>query len=172
MSLRAKISFSCALFVALAFLAPAASAARPLVAKDGKIHACYKFRGKHKGALRVVHGPRVRCSKKWRKVAWYVRPPIGSQGTPGPQGAPGPAGPIDTVSVEALENKVTELLNRVESLETVVGSLCTQTEQLNQQTTALGSTLGSLGTVLEVALVAFEAPAVPAPLPSFSCPAF
>lgn len=170
MSLRAKISFSCVLFVALAFLAPAASAARPLVAKDGKIHACYKFRGKHKGALRVVHGPRVRCRKKWRKVAWYVRPPIGSQSAPGPQGIPGPPGPIDTASVEALENKVTDLLNRVENLETAVGSLCAETKQLNEQTTALGKTLTSLGTLLEVALVAFEAPAVPTALPEYSCP--
>lgn len=173
MSRLMKLVFPCALLVALALLVPAGSAAaRPLVAKDGKIHACYKFRGKHKGALRVVHGPRVRCRKRWRKVAWSVRSSGGSAGAPGPQGVPGPQGPIDTAAVEGLENRVDELLNRVESLETMVGSLCAQTKVLNEQTTALGNTLSSLGTLLEVALVAFEAPTVPTALPSYNCPTF
>lgn len=134
MSLRAKVTLPCVLLAALALLVPAGSAAaRPLVAKDGKIHACYKFRGKHKGALRLVHGPRVRCQKKWRKVAWYVHPPIGPQGAPGPQGVSGPQGApglVDPAALEALESRVTELLSRVESLETVVGLLCVQTEAL------------------------------------------
>jgi hypothetical protein len=143
MSLRAKIPLLCALLVAPALLVPAAPAsAHLLLAKDGKIHACYKAKGRGKGTLRVVRNGRVRCPRKWRKVSWYAVAPVtppapaGPQGIPGPQGEPGP---IDTAAVEALENRVTELLNRVESLETVVGSLCAQTEAL---------------------------------LPSFSCPAF
>lgn len=178
MSLRTKLSVVCVLLAAFAVTSFGAgpAAAQPLIARDGKIHACYKFKGKRKGLLRVVHGRRVRCPKRWKKVSWYAgrrrgpAGPVGPQGPPGPVGERGPAGVTAAVSVEGLENQVSELLARVQKLETVVGSLCAQTEALNEQTTALGKSLNSLGTLLEVALVAFEAPAVPAALPEYSCP--
>lgn len=179
----------------LLFSAPA-SAASP-VAKDGKIHACYKAKGKGKGTLRLVRNGKVRCPKKWKKVSWYasagpiapgVPGPAGAKGDPGAQGEKGSPGTAGNVVVEQLEDKITELLTRVESLESVlegvtnaellnaiglapvVGALCEQTEDLNGQTTALGTTLGSLNTVLDTLLLSFSPVSVPTALPSFSCP--
>lgn len=163
------------------------------VAKDGKIHACYKAKGRGRGTLRLVRNAKVRCPKKWKKTAWYARAPIpapetvappGPQGPQGEKGLPGTAG---NVAVEGLEDKVTELLNRVESLEAILNgvtnaellaaiantkTLCTQvsalTGQLNSVEEALGglklnAVLTTLGGVLEI-------PTLPGPLPSFSCP--
>jgi hypothetical protein len=178
----------------LAFAATA-SAASP-VAKDGKIHACYKAKGKGKGALRLVRNGKVRCPRKWKKVAWYaaapssttVQGPQGPQGDPGPEGKQGVPGVEGNIVVKELEDKVTELLTKVKSLEAilegvtnaellnaiglapVVGALCEQTEDLNGQTTALGTTFGSLNTVLNTLLIGFSPVSVPAALPSFSCP--
>jgi hypothetical protein len=180
----------------LAFAATA-SAASP-VAKDGKIHACYKAKGKGKGTMRLVRNGKVRCPKKWRKVAWYAASgfstpvgatgPAGATGPQGPQGERGLPGTAGNVVVEDLEKQVKELLTKVESLEAildgvtnaellnaiglgpVVGALCEQTEDLNGQTTALGTTLGSLNTVLNTLLIGFSPVSVPAALPSFSCP--
>jgi hypothetical protein len=191
MPFRAKIA--CVSLLAFALLAAGAApaSAHLLLAKDGRIHACYKAKGKGKGTIRVVRNNKVRCPRKWRKVSWVA---TSLQGVPGPQGAQGPQGDrgqpglAGVVSVEELESKVGELLTRVESLEgilkgitnaslkeaigaiPVVESLCGEAEELNEQTTALGNTLGSLGSVLEVALLAFKAPTVPTALPSFSCP--
>jgi hypothetical protein len=179
----------------LLFSAPA-SAASP-VAKDGKIHACYKAKGKGKGTMRLVRNGKVRCPKKWKKVSWYAAGQpgpagqpgaAGANGTTGPQGERGLPGTAGNVVVEDLEKQVKELLTRVQSLEAVldgvtnaellnaiglapvVGALCEQTEDLNGQTTALGTTLGSLNTVLNTLLIGFSPVSVPAALPSFSCP--
>jgi hypothetical protein len=163
-----------------------ASAASP-VAKDGKIHACYKAKGKGKGTLRLVRNGKTRCPRKWKKVAWQASgarfsTPIGAPGPTGPQGpqgergAPGTAG---NVVVEGLESKVSELLTKVQSLESalanlagleaVVGSLCTQTKTLTEQSNALEDAVGgiSLNTLLAVLL---EIPVLPGALPSFNCP--
>lgn len=177
---------------ALLFVSASASASYP-IAKDGKIYACFKTKGKAKGTIRVIRSAKVRCPRKWRKMAWnaVVRPgpegqegAAGSNGLPGPKGEPGTAG---NVVVEGLEDKVNELLTRVESLETlltgvtntgllnaiglvpVVGELCEQTEELNDQTTALGTTLGSLNAVLDTLLLGFSPIEVPTALLDFTC---
>jgi len=181
----------------LGFLAFSSTAsAAPPVAKDGKIYACYKAKGKGKGTLRLVRSGKARCPRQWRKVAWYanglsgpglVAPPgpAGQKGDAGPQGEPGTAG---NVVVEKLEDKVAELLTKVESLEGIlsgvtngqllsaiaavpaVGALCDQAESLTDQTTALGTTLGSLNTLLDTLLLGFSPIEVPTALPKFSCP--
>jgi hypothetical protein len=167
-----------------------------LIAKDGKIHACYKAKGKGKGTLRVVRNGKVRCPKKWKKVSWYAAGRPGPQGQPGPAGAPGAGGApgerglpgtAGNVVVEDLEKQVKELLTRVESLETVlkgitntdlkeaiaavpvVQALCTQSEALTDQTTALGSSLSGLSAVVDT-LTVLGLPAVPTALPPFECP--
>ncbi|HEU5105268.1 MAG TPA: hypothetical protein VFU11_05460 [Solirubrobacterales bacterium] len=159
-----------------------ASAASP-VAKDGKIHACYKAKGKGKGTMRLVRNGKVRCPRKWRKVSWYANgagfgTPIGAAGSTGPQGPQGERGLPGTagnVVVEELENKVSELLTRIEGLEDLiptVQSLCTQAEVLTTQVNAVEDALGGLG--LNAVLVTLggvlEIPTLPGGLPEFSCP--
>lgn len=179
MTIRTRFSMPLLILALLGFLAFSATAsAAPPVARDGKIYACYKWKGKGKGTLRLVRNGKVRCQRKWKKVSWYAKGagygfgaliagPPGPQGNPGPQGEKGTAG---NVVVEDLEDKVSELLNRVETLEGTVVALCAQTELLNDQTTALGSTMSSLNTVLNTLLIGFSPVEVPTALPSFSCP--
>ena len=175
-----------------------ASAASP-IAKDGKIHACYKAKGKGKGTLRLVRNGKTRCPKKWKKVAWYAagQPgPAGPQGQPGSAGAPGAngqpgerglPGTAGNVQVEDLEKQVKELLTKVQSLETVlkgvtntdlkeaiaavpvVEALCTQADALTEQSNGLGTALSGLSTVVGT-LTAMGLPAVPTALPQFECP--
>jgi hypothetical protein len=64
----------------LAGIGGAASAAPP-IGKDGKIHACYRVKGKPKGSLRVVPGNR--CKRGERKVVWSI---AGSSGQGGANG--------------------------------------------------------------------------------------
>ena len=104
-----------------------------IVAKDGKIHACYKAKGKGKGTLRVVRNGKVKCPKRWKKVSWYASGQAGPQGEAGAPGANGETGtnggnglpgtPATATVIKGLENKVTELLNKVSSLETVLAGL-------------------------------------------------
>jgi len=197
MTIRARFSMPLLILALLGLLAFGSTAsAAPPIAKDGKIYACYKVKGKAKGTVRLAGSSKARCPRKWRKVSWYangsagpglVAPPgpAGPKGDTGAQGVPGTAG---NVVVEQLEDKVSELLTKVESLEAVlngvtnaellnaiglvpvVGALCEQTEDLNGQTTALGTTLGSLNTVLDTLLLGFNPIEVPTALPGFSCP--
>jgi len=200
MTIRARSSMPLLILALLGLLAfsSTASAASP-VAKDGRIYACYKVKGKAKGTVRLARSAKAGCPRKWKKVSWYangsagpglVAPPgpAGPKGDTGPQGEQGAPGTAGNVVVEQLEDKVTELLTRVESLEAVlkgvtnaellnaiglvpvVGALCEQTEDLNGQTTALGTTLGSLNTVLDTLLLGFSPIEVPTALPGFSCP--
>jgi hypothetical protein len=106
------------------------SASAGIVAKDGKIHACYKAKGKGKGTLRVVRSAKVKCPKKWKKASWYASGPAGPQGAAGSPGGNGETGtngsnglpgtPATATVVKGLEDKVTELLTKVQSLETIL----------------------------------------------------
>jgi hypothetical protein len=195
MTIRARTSLPLLLLALAGMLvfSSSASAAFP-IAKNGKIYACYKAKGKGKGTLRVVRS-KARCPKRWKKTSWYARGgPVAPAGAPGPRGAQGPqgekgaSGTAGNVVVEDLEKQVNELLTKVLALETLLGgitrqelldavgavpavaALCTQAEDLTDQTTALGSALGSLNTVLEPLLPLFSPVAVPTALPPFSCP--
>jgi len=186
--------------------ASAPASAASLVGKDGKIHACYKAKGKGKGTLRVVRSAKVKCPKRWKKVAWYASGQAGPQGQSGAPGAPGETGTnggsglpgtTGTVTVQALEDKVTELLTKVQSLETIlkgidntqlkeaiagiakvealetaVGSLCTQASTLTSRSNALENAIGglSLNAVLTTLGGALNVPALPGALSAFSCP--
>ena len=182
MTIRARFPMLLLLFAFLGFsvFGSTASAAPP-VAKDGKIYACYKAKGKGKGTLRLVRSGKVRCPRKWKKVSWYASGktfgpvpsgPAGPAGPKGEQGAPGTAG---NVVVESLEDKVTELLTKVESLEELIPSvqtLCTQAETLTAQVNAVESAVEGLGlnAVLTTLGGILEIPTLPGALPSFSCP--
>lgn len=75
-----------------------ASAAQPYTA-SGTVNACYKAKGKEKGALRLVKNAR-KCKRMrgWRAVSWAA---VGPSGAPGPAdsgssagGSAGPSGPV------------------------------------------------------------------------------
>jgi hypothetical protein len=117
-------------------LVASAPASAGIVAKDGRIHACYKAKGRGKGTLRVVRSAKVKCPKKWKKVSWYASGPVGPQGEAGSPGGGGetgtngsnglPGAPATATVVKGLENKVTELLNKVTSLETILNGINNQ----------------------------------------------
>jgi hypothetical protein len=93
------------------------ASAGPLVGKDGKIHACYKVKGKPKGAMRVLFKPKKKCRRGERKVAWIAAAPTaGSTGQEGQSGAAGSQGGSDP----ALSAKVSTLALRVDGLEGVL----------------------------------------------------
>jgi len=161
----ASLLFLLALCAFVLFTSAPASAAG-IVAKDGKIHACYKAKGKGKGTLRVVRSARAKCPKKWKKVAWYaggpgpaapgVPGPTGPAGATGPQGERGEAGPQglpgrnENLVLNELEDKVTELLSKVQSLESILNGV--SNTQLKEaiagiaKTEALEAAVGSLCT--------------------------
>jgi hypothetical protein len=141
------------------FTSSPASAAG-IVAKDGKIHACYKAKGKGKGTLRVVRSAKAKCPKKWKKASWYASGQAGPQGAAGAPGGNGETGtngsnglpgtPATATVVKELEGKVTELLTKVQSLETILKGI--DNTQLKEaiagiaKTAALEAAVGSLCT--------------------------
>lgn len=94
--------------------------AQGAVGKDGQIHACYRVKGKPKGALRVVRSGKVRCRRGERKAAWSMTGAGGSV-SQGGQGAQGPAGSNGSAADEAaLKAQIGALSLRVEALEGVL----------------------------------------------------
>lgn len=94
--------------------------AKPL-GKDGKIHACYRVKGKPRGALRVVPSARTHCRRGERKTAWSIAVPAGSsaagsQGAAGQGGANGSSGPDEA----ALKAQIGSLTLKVQALESVL----------------------------------------------------
>lgn len=115
---------------------PGRAAAAPLVGKDGRIHACYKLKGKGKGTLRVVRSAKARCPRHWKKVAWSAAGQNGAAGEQGSSGAPGTGGeggqggakgdngaPGTAAKVSSLESQVTELLTKLKSLEGILAGV-------------------------------------------------
>lgn len=174
-SLRFAVALAIGLLGAVLLLASAgeSASAAPLVGKDGKIHACYKVKGKAKGTLRVVRSAKVRCPRRWKKVAWNAGGPAGATGEPGARGEIGLPGTAGNVVVKGLEDKVTELLTKVQSLESALALtnaqlsiVCAQAETLTGQSNALRTVIGGLSVVgVGVGLII---PALPAALPAFT----
>lgn len=111
--------------------------AKPRIVKDGKIHACYKVKGKPRGALRVVKGRKGRCRRGERKVSWRVRPlaPVGSTvvSVPPPVVPPDASDSDLAAEVASLSSRVASLEERVTTMESTlaaVESLCEQTAEL------------------------------------------
>ncbi len=110
-----------------------ATAASPT--KNGQVHACYKVRGKAKGAMRVVTGKH--CRRGERKLNWNISGPPGasgatgsqgSQGAPGAQGNPGASGGSGSegsngASLASLETKVASLTLEVSALEKLLAGV-------------------------------------------------
>jgi hypothetical protein len=175
-SLRFAVVLAIGLLGAVLLLASAGepASAAPLVGKDGKIHACYKVKGKAKGTLRVVRSAKVKCPKRWKKVAWNAggpAGPVGATGEVGARGDTGLPGRNENVVVNELEDKVTELLTKVQSLESALALtnaqlaiVCAQAETLTGQSNALRTVIGGISVVGALLTV----PALPAALPAFT----
>jgi hypothetical protein len=166
------------------------AAAASLVGKDGRIHVCYRAKGKMKGAMRMVRSSKARCKRGEKKAAWAITGPAGAagetgaggakgQGTSGAMGATGTTGTTGTggssPSLADLEAKIAELTNRIKELEKlvpVVSALCSQGTALTKQVNAVGSMLDdtALAGVIPLGL-ALALPTPPAPLADpLTCP--
>lgn len=101
-----------------------------LVGKNGRVYACYKAKGKDKGAVRLV-AKNARCRKGEKKVSWSVAGPAGEKGSNGENGSNGEggAGGEKGSSTQGLEKQVQQLTNKVTSLESVLKGI-TNTELL------------------------------------------
>jgi hypothetical protein len=157
-----------AALVLLLMPAAPASAGYP-IAKDGKIYACFKTKGRGKGTVRVIRNAKVRCQRKWRKMAWHAtaRPgPHGSRGEIGAAGSPGST----AEAVQQLEGRVNEMLTRIEKLELAVGSLCGQVDALTDQSNDLVGSMEALNTTLGTLVALFTPVDLPSALPAYDCP--
>lgn len=118
---------------ALALLAAAAlcaavivgEASGALVGKDGRVYACYKAKGKRKGAVRLVP-KKVKCHKGEKKASWSAAGPTGEGGENGQNGENGVGGEggvggeKGTAGNQTLEKQVQSLTSKVTSLESVL----------------------------------------------------
>lgn len=100
-----------------------AGAASP-VGKDGKIHACYRVKGKPKGSLRIVPAKQKRCKRGERKVAWNASSMTGVPGVNGTVGTTGSsqagangANGTDGSTEAGLKTQVASLNVKIDSLE-------------------------------------------------------
>jgi hypothetical protein len=143
--------------LALALLAAAAlcaaviatEASGALVGKDGRVYACYKAKGKRKGAVRLV-AKKGKCHKGEKKVSWGTAGPSGENGSNGENGAGGEGGTggeKGTAATQGLEKQIQSLTTKVTSLESVLKGI-TNTELLG----ALGKLQGVSGAGLQEAV--------------------
>jgi hypothetical protein len=112
-----------ALLAAVAlWVAPTTAGAAKLVGKDGKVYACYKAKGKSKGAVRLV-AKKGKCKRGEKKISWGSKGPAGESGQNGEStnsGESGPAGETGAAGVKGLESKVQALTSKVTSLEGIL----------------------------------------------------
>jgi hypothetical protein len=96
-----------------------------LVGKNGRVYACYKAKGKRKGAVRLV-AKNGKCRKGEKKVSWSVAGPSGTSGENGGNGENGSSGEggnggeKGATGTQGLEKQVQSLISKVASLESVL----------------------------------------------------
>jgi hypothetical protein len=169
---RVSSLLSLALVGVLSMALTSTAVAAPAIGKGGQISACYRVKGKAKGAMRVVPANK-KCRRGERKLAWSVAGPpgtgggAGSQGQSGSTGAPGGTGakgdPGQTGATgapntgeAALETKILNLNLKVASLESILNGV-TNTELtetiaglplLETDLSDLNTTVSGLGTTV------------------------
>ncbi|HTT93266.1 MAG TPA: hypothetical protein VMF55_01220 [Solirubrobacterales bacterium] len=137
------------LIAAVLCAAVVGEASGALVGKNGRVYACYKAKGKHKGAVRLV-AKSAHCRKGEKKVSWSVTGPSGENGSNGENGTPGEGGAggeKGAAATQGLEKQVQALTTKVTSLESVLKGI-TNTELLG----ALSKLQGISGTQLQEAV--------------------
>jgi hypothetical protein len=124
-STRRLAVLALALFAAVALWAasPGAAGAAKLVGKDGKVYACYKAKGKARGAVRLVP-KKAKCKRGEKKTSWSSVGPAGESGQSGENGSSGgesgPAGETGAIGMKGLESRVQTLSSKVTALEGVL----------------------------------------------------
>ncbi len=167
-SLRAGVSATIAVLAALLLAATvgAGSASAHPFGKNGYVYACYKVKGKNRGALRVVrHARKCKRMRGWRRMSWSAlgfSGPAGARGSQGSTGQSGPAGErgpqgeagtqgaageiekslIETVQTQSLQ--IDELTNEVSSL---TGSVTSLVSELTDQELELASLTGQVSSL-------------------------
>ncbi len=190
--LKGKFGLCLALaVVGLMSVVLAGSAVAAPITKGGQVHACYRVKGKAKGAMRVVPVNK-KCRRGEKKLAWSVAGPAGPAGQNGAAGADGTNGSNGaqgSTNEAALQAKVAGLTLKVEGLEgilsgvtnndltatvkqlPVVSSLCTQASSIPTQfNNSLGAALSGLslgGTI--PALLSLSVPSL-TPVTAYTCP--
>jgi hypothetical protein len=140
---------------ALCVVAVVGEADGALVGKDGRVYACYKAKGKRKGAVRLVT-KKGKCHKGEKKTSWSVAGPAGQGGENGQNGENGvggeggTGGEKGTAGTQGLEKQVQALTSKVASLESVLKGI-----NPGDLTGVLGKLAGvSSGTQLQEAIAA------------------
>jgi hypothetical protein len=129
-----------------------AAGAAKLVGKDGRVYACYKAKGKSKGAVHLV-AKNGKCHKGEKKVSWSVAGPSGSSGENGSNGEGGAngeggnGGEKGVNATQGLEKQVQSLTSKVTQLESVLKGI-----NPGDLTGALGKLQGVSGTGLQEAV--------------------
>lgn len=134
-SLTIPLALLTAAAMLLVGLCGSASAARS-IGKGGSIQACYKVKGKQKGAMRVVPSGK-KCKKGERKLAWRIAGVPGQTGAAGTGGAGGGSGSATGQNgtnggsgtngtdgnTATLESKIAGLNLKIDGLEKVLDGL-------------------------------------------------
>lgn len=134
--------------VALCAAVIVGAASGALVGKNGRVYACYKVKGKRKGAVRLV-AKNAHCRKGEKKVSWSVTGPSGQSGENGQNGENGAGGEggaggeKGTSSLGGLEKQVQSLTSKLTSLESVLKGI-TNTELLGALSKLQGISGGQL----------------------------
>lgn len=122
-----------------------------LIGKNGRVYACYKAKGKRKGAVRLVT-KKGKCHKGEKKVSWSAVGPSGESGENGQNGENGVGGEGGTggekgATATGLEKQVQSLTTKVTQLESVLKGI-----NPGDLTGALGKLQGVSGTGLQEAV--------------------
>jgi hypothetical protein len=124
--------------------------------KNGVVYACYKAKGKNRGALRVVGRPAAcRKLRGWRRMSWHsdgsarATGDTGGSGTAGAPGAPvagqrGSAGPAGTEGSQGAPGEVEKsLIETVQTQTTQIQGLSEEVTNLTGELTSLEATVQS-----------------------------
>ena len=122
-----------------------------MIGKNGRVYACYKAKGKRKGAVRLVP-KKTKCRKGEKKVSWSAAGPSGEGGENGVNGENGVGGEGGVggekgLTTQGLEKQVNSLLSKVTQLESVLKGI-----NPGDLTGALGKLQGVSGTGLQEAV--------------------
>jgi hypothetical protein len=138
---RRALSTAAVLLALVGLTLAARPAAAAPIGSDGVVHACYKAKGKPKGALRVVKpGKRCKAKKGEKAIAWTI---FGAPGTSGSQGDTGAGGATGTNA--ASQQDLLALLGLIQQQSALIDSLTSQLGALGLDVDSLTSQLGLLG---------------------------